>query len=342
MPTTRANLDVTQYVRITTDPIQPSSLLLQSHRDTVRIAFSDIKPSRDNTVFHELGGEHEPWNIPLTETAGWALATSSNCALTVTQGRVPVEVGSRGDIGQSVFINDQITPILSVPMLREINTTSLAVNAVVENKTVTLQPGHGAVPGNMLEVATVDTGVFFQSEIISVNGDVIGLDQPINYPYLTSDIAVISNRDMNVNGSVTPQVFSILPLPSQRGDIVRIIFEIQDDMDMDFTTFGGLAKLINGCVLRINNGDGTFRNVFNFKDNGDIISQSFDHLFLLPKQGGSIRGFTARLTWGGQSKHGVVIRLDGSIGESLELIIQDNLTLLTRFRIIAQGHELQG
>lgn len=81
MATTRVNLDTTQYVRVTSDPLQPSSLLLQSHRDTVRIAFSDVKPARDNTVFHELGEKDGPYNIPLTEVAVWALATSDRCAL---------------------------------------------------------------------------------------------------------------------------------------------------------------------------------------------------------------------------------------------------------------------
>lgn len=85
MATTRVNLDVTQYVRVTTDPLTPSSLLLQSHRDTVRIAFSDAKPAKGNTVFHELGGEHPPLNLPMVEVAIWALAMTERSALTATQ-----------------------------------------------------------------------------------------------------------------------------------------------------------------------------------------------------------------------------------------------------------------
>ena len=92
MPTTSVNLDTTQYVRVTSDPLTPSSLLLQSHRDTVRIAFSDVKPARDNIVFHELSGAHPPWNIPMTETAVWALATSDRCTLTSTEQRLTVIV----------------------------------------------------------------------------------------------------------------------------------------------------------------------------------------------------------------------------------------------------------
>ena len=92
MSTTRVNLDVTQYVRVTSDPLQPSSLLLQSHRDTVRIAVSDVKPARDNTVFHELGEKDGIQNIQLTETAVWALATTDKCTLTATEQRSIVTV----------------------------------------------------------------------------------------------------------------------------------------------------------------------------------------------------------------------------------------------------------
>ena len=85
MATTRVNLDVNQYVRVTSDPLVASSLLLQSHRDTVRIAFSDAQPVKGNEVFHELGGEHPPLNLPIVETTVWALAMTQRSALTVTQ-----------------------------------------------------------------------------------------------------------------------------------------------------------------------------------------------------------------------------------------------------------------
>jgi hypothetical protein len=89
MATSRVNLDVTQYVRVTSDPLTPSSLLLQSHRDTVRVAFSTVKPARSNDVFHELGGEHPPLNLPMVEVVVWALAMTERSALTVTEQRVP-------------------------------------------------------------------------------------------------------------------------------------------------------------------------------------------------------------------------------------------------------------
>ena len=256
------------------------------------------------------------------------------------------ETSNRGNTALGVFVQDQTSFPLSVPFLQERTTTSLAIDATVDSRFVTLTAGHGAVVGNIMELAQTATGVFFQATIIGIVTNVIELDQPVNFPYLATDIAVISTDDMIVDGSTTPQVFSILPLPTQSGDMVRVIWEIQNvGNDMDFSTFGGAAALPTGCVLRIKNGDGTFRNLMGFMTNGDIINQCFDHTFLLPQQGNATRGFTARLTWGGQSKHGMVIRLDGSLGEELQVLIQDDLTAGATansiFTMRAQGHELQ-
>lgn len=110
MSTARVNLDTTQYVRVTSDPLVASSLLLQSHRDTVRIAFSDVKPAKGNEVFHELGGEHPPFNIPRVDTAVWALATTDRCSLTATQTSIP-EL-SHTSFGETATAS--ITPIVQI------------------------------------------------------------------------------------------------------------------------------------------------------------------------------------------------------------------------------------
>ena len=53
-----------------------------------------------------------------------------------------------------------------------------------------------------------------------------------------------------------------------------------------------------------------------------------------PQQG--FDGLNARLTFGGQSKLGVVIRI--ASGEDLQLIVQDDLTGLLAFEIMIEGH----
>ena len=258
-------------------------------------------------------------------------------------GLVPVEQSNRGNYGASVYVQDQTTGVLDLYFLKQINETTLAVEPTIDDHSITLATGHGAVIGNTVELADSREGsIFMQALVLSVAGDVVTIDTPVNYTYRADRTKVlISTRKMNVNASVaSPQIFSLKPLPNQSGDIVRLICTMTDNVDMDFETFGGLPKLTNGVVIRINSGDGTYRNIANFKSNGDIALYSFDTAYETNKAGG-VRGFTARMTWGGQSKHGVVVRVDGSKGESLEAYIQDDLTGLLSMFWIGQGSEIQ-
>jgi len=252
------------------------------------------------------------------------------------------ETSNRGTTALGVFIQDQTSQVLSVPFLKDKTPTTLAVDAAVNTRTLTLSPGHGAVVGDVLKLSE---GLnFIQAEILVVAVNVITIDQPTSFAKVAGSPVVISTQNMLVDGSVTPEIFRVLPLPEQVVDVVSVILEIRGASGdiMDFSSFGSREELTNGCVLRINNGDNTFKNLFNFKSNSDFIGRGFDHAFLNAKTGNTIAGFTSRVTWGGQSKHGVVIRIDGNKGESLELIVQDNLLgVNTRFRLSTQGHEVQ-
>jgi hypothetical protein len=266
-----------------------------------------------------------------------------------------IEISDRGGTSLGVTLQDQTTGVLDVPFLLNESSPTLAADTVVNSRDITLTAGHGLINqphpagniGDVMEIADTTNGSFFmQCGILAIVGDVVTLDCPVNRIYTTANsLLSVSHIDMNVDGSVTPVIFSILPFSLQKGDMTRVIVEMRSLDDMDFTTFGGLPELTNGCVIRVNNGDGTYRNLYNFKSNGDIIEQCYDHRFLAPRGGNVTNGFTARLTWAGQSKHGVAIRLDGSLGESLEFIVQDDLTDadgLIRMHWTGQGSELQG
>ena len=255
---------------------------------------------------------------------------------------IPIERSKRGSYGASVFVQDQTSGVLDINFLKQKNTANIIVPTVINARSLTLSAGHGAVIGDVIELASKKDGsLFMQAVVQGVAGDVLTIDTPINLEYMPSQtFVIISTKEMSVDGSATPQVFSVEPLPVQKGDMVRLIVTMTDNVDMDFETFGGLTKLTNGCVLRVNNGDGSYRNIANFKSNGDIQLYSFDADYQT-NNGGGVRSFTARMTWGGQSKHGVVVRLDGSIGEKLEIVVQDDLTGLLSMNWIAQGSEVQ-
>jgi hypothetical protein len=108
---------------------------------------------------------------------------------------------------------------------------------------------------------------------------------------------------------------------------------------VDLSKFGDIAGgITNGIVMR--KVDGTYRNIFNVKTNGEMAGIMFDFDILSAQnvnQGQN--GFNGRLTFAGQSKVGVTIRL--APGEDLQLLVRDDLTDLDLLEIVAEGHEVE-
>lgn len=257
----------------------------------------------------------------------------------LTQG-VPTETSNQGTAGVAVFIQDQTTEDVDLYLHQVINSITLAANTAVDSRTIDLEAGHGVVAGNGIMLS--QGADFSQFLVLSVATNTITLDSPVDKVYKTQATCTRNTIDMRVDGSSTAEVFQVAPIAGQVWDITRIILVMESTANaMDFTGFGSLTALTSGCVLRRE--DGNRKNLFNWKSNGDFINRSFDNDFQA-KTGGGGSGFTARATYGGQSKRGVTIRLNGTDGESLQNVIQDAISAagtLTRFNIIAQGHVVQ-
>ena len=252
---------------------------------------------------------------------------------------IPIERSERGNEGVAVYVQDQTTEAVGRHFVRELGSFNILAPTVVNSRSFTASPGHGIVVGETLEF---DNNVIFMRAIaLTVVGDVVTMDTPFNHAYQVADTFFRTDISLRVNGSVTPVVFKVAPLTGQTLDITRITLIIESAQAMDFTQFGSIAALINGCVLRIKRADGEYKNLINFKSNGDFIEEATTPLFQ-DKTGGGGFGFTATLIFAGQQNRGVVIRLDGTRGEQLELIVQDNLSAgLTKFQMRAQGSEIQ-
>ena len=252
----------------------------------------------------------------------------------------PLETAPDGGVGTPVFVQDQSTEIIDLLMHVELNTTTLSADSVIGLKTIELTAGHGAVAGNYIEIAEGQR--FAQWRVQSVATDTITLDDPVDQIFTSAGADVkVSSTDMAVDGSITPVVFQVDPIAGQTWDITRIIIVIESTSNnMDFTTFGSLSPLTNGCLLRTKNGQN--KNLFNWKTNGDFINRSFDSLFQ-SKSGGGGSGFTSRSTFSGQSRRGVVVRLNGDKDDMIQVVIQDDVSAaaLIKFQIIVQGHVVQ-
>ncbi|GAG07260.1 unnamed protein product, partial [marine sediment metagenome] len=161
------------------------------------------------------------------------------------------------------------------------------------------------------------------------------------YPTATTSV-IRSTKDMNVDGSVTRKTFAITPPVDIEIDVTRIMFQMITTGFPELNMFGDIVGasppfgLFRGVVFRVVNGKNV--NYFNAKQNSDLALLMYDvKEYEAAKHG--VNGIGGRLTYSGQSKHGVTIRL--ALGDTLEIIIQDDLTSLLKFRMLAAFHEVE-
>ena len=108
MPTVKVNLDTTQYVQVNTSS-KPEPMILQAHRDSVRITLSNTKPTKGNPVFHVLGREDPVLPLSSPDTNVWALATSDNSTLIVTETEPFPVIAGRGDLATDVWGTQKVS-----------------------------------------------------------------------------------------------------------------------------------------------------------------------------------------------------------------------------------------
>lgn len=272
---------------------------------------------------------------------------------------IPIETSASGSMGVAVFLQDQTTEPLDLYFLQtKVTGLTLAAATVANSRNITLTGGHGLTTGNsaghMLEIARTDKSYFYQGRVISVAGDVVTLDRQVGAVFPTaltligtgnSNLVKDSATGVAINGSTTPVIFSLAPLPVQSGDITQITMTSASTNESDLTTFGGAPALTLGVLLRYKRLDGSFKNLANFKTNFDLSIVSAGINTYLPKAGNAARGFDARIRFAGQGNRGVALRLDGALGQELQLVVSElmdatgsgNLTVA----FMAQGSELQ-
>jgi len=235
-----------------------------------------------------------------------------------------------------INIQDQHTRALDLPFIKAIAPpTTLWVEAVIGSYTINVTSTTGFVDDSVIFIAS-EEHFYIGKQIGAVSGNIVTVDTPVDFNYPLGSVVFAANYHMNVDGSVTPQIFQIGSTSEAAVlelDITRVMGYFQDNVAMDDSNFGGLSGLTNGIVLRRN--DGVMTNLWNAKTNGEISLMTFDFTYTDKAPAGSY-GARFRNTYAGPSKHGVTIRLQP--GDTLEIIIQDDLTGLEDFIMMAQGH----
>lgn len=220
--------------------------------------------------------------------------------------------------------------------------TQTTADAIENTYSITVPAGSGAIVGDYIGIFFENKFYFGEALSVTGGGTIIGLDSPLNYSYLTGSQVTIATRDLNVDGSVTRQSFNIGPVFDFQDNKIRIrnlIFQMTDATAMDDGKFGGIAGgLVNGLFLRSNTTDHGYRNYFNLKTNGDFANIAYDTIYA-DKAPAGLYGFKTKYTYAGREKHGSAPIL--AAGDTMDAIVQDDLTLLDSFRIIARGEVFQ-
>jgi hypothetical protein len=277
---------------------------------------------------------------------------------------LPVEIINPRESNGAIPVNiqDQHTEIIDLYLTQLLDTCSLDIAVAIGGTTARITTtGATPVTGNILSLK--EGTAFYQAEILTarrvfmltsppVAGNPVAdnqydltydltLDTPLDFDFTTGAICNLGNQNAQVDGSATPKIFSVSPVGLVAGiawDITRIIILITDNVVMDDAKFGGITALPKGIVLRKK--DILYKNIFNAKTNGELALRCYDTAYS-DKAPAGFYGFRARRTFAGQEKNGVTIRLNADDNDELQLIIQDDLTGLTKVNIIAQGHVIE-
>ena len=249
------------------------------------------------------------------------------------RGRLTKQVGS-----QDISWTDQTTkPIdTKINIVQDLTITLAAVPAV-DLYDLTLTAGHGVVSGEFLAFLEQngDPQIYF-GKVLNVATNVVTMDTPVPFAFTPAETSVLKyTSSLNVNGSITAVESSLINVFETAIDITRFIFHMTSTSAMDDSLFGSLASLTRGVVLRKKLLNGDYINYFNVKDNGEFAELTIDTSYA-DKAPAGFFGFGAAITYSGIDKHGVVVRLEP--GEIIELLIQDDLTGLTSFDMMVQGH----
>lgn len=236
-----------------------------------------------------------------------------------------------------VNIQDQHTNAFDLFFAQDVGSpTTLTADAAEHAYSISCTTGHGLIAGDGFVLRDPINQRGFTGEVVSIAGDnTVNIDRPLTFSFpATSTIVQERTTDLNVNGAVTRQTFSIgSPLTAEL-DITRFLIQMTTTDPALFDKFGDLTALTRGVQMRIVN-DTSF-NLWNAKTNADLANLMYDMTVYESAKSFQVNGLAGRMTYAGQNKHGVTLRIGG--GEAIECIIQDNLSGLLSFKIIACGH----
>jgi len=216
--------------------------------------------------------------------------------------------------------------------------TTLAVAAAIGDTAITVVSSAGIVAGDYLQLISSSLIESTYTRVLSIVGNVININRPIGniHPIGETVVKIIIDISNSAGSMASPQSYKITPASGQVWHIERLSLQMSHASAGYIDSFGGIAALTNGCIIRKYNSDGTYGTFTVWQSNADIFTDFTNIQFIDRAGGGTTYG---TLGVGSFADIGVTIKLDGTLGEYIEILIQDNITALSLFQIKAQGHQ---
>ncbi len=245
-----------------------------------------------------------------------------------------------------VFVQDQTTPFDDFFFVQQIGIpTDLTADTVFNTYTIDVASIADISIGDTIFIFSGISGEnrFFVAEVLGISVLTLTLDRQMDFVYSIGDAVISATTDLNVDGSVTPQIFEIRAGGAGSDleiDITRILIENLSASAVSLSTFGDIAGgILRGLQLRDKLSATEFKNKWNVKQNKDFALLGYDwDPFEATNPIFGQDGFKWRFTLAGQDKHGVAKRI--GTDRSLQIIVQDNLTTLTTLTALGGNHEV--
>lgn len=272
---------------------------------------------------------------------GWVTQANGKRAMAVTGGGQPLDVSRQSNISpwnDFYFVQANGSPTAlaaAVPDPSLSPSRLLTVNSIAN---ISIGDWLGVFSG------TEGSERYYWAEVMDINGLVLTMQALIDYPFDVGSTVISTTKNMAVDGSVTPQVFSI-----QAGggsgdlaiDISRVMMACLTLDTVDLSTFGDIAGgLIYGIYLRVKE-NGVYRNKMIAKTNFDLAKFAYDwQPFAKSRPNEGQDGFNWRFSLGGEDKHDSFSRVEGGNIGTLQWVIQDDLTTLVLLESVGANSEV--
>lgn len=192
----------------------------------------------------------------------------------------------------------------------------------------------GFSAGDILDIGVEDST---HAEITSIASNRLTLDRPLDHIHPSGEIVfvIIRNLATTLGSLSSPISYMAQPKVGFKWHVNTLIVSLVHSSAGDDSKFGSISALTNGVILRGYHADtGKYHTFTNWKRNQDMLLDVSEMIYS-SKSGGGLYGTHGN--WLLRSI-GVSVELNGTEGDFLEILIQDDITSLSSFLVKVQGY----